>query len=263
MPSSKPPLVAPSLEALSVTKRFEGPVTALDQVDIEIYPGETVALIGESGSGKTTLLRLFNRMTVPTHGSVRVEGQDIAQVDVFALRRRIGYVQQDGGLIPHWSVARNVALVPRLQAWPQQRREARTTQALEMVGLDPTEFAERYPRELSGGQRQRVAFARALAAEPSILLLDEPFGALDALTRLEMQAQFRTLKKQLSATLVLVTHDLEEAFLLADRIGVLHRGKLLQLATPQQLRDNPQPGYVTDLLALKEQSLSARKGGQP
>ena len=227
MPSAHSPA---ALEAISVSKRYDGGVVALDRVDLRVAPGETVALIGESGSGKTTLLRLFNRMTVPTDGTVRVAGNDACQIDVFALRRRIGYVQQDGGLIPHWTVSRNVELVPRLLNWPRHRREEKIRQALHLVGLDPEEFHNRFPTELSGGQRQRVAFARALAAEPEILLLDEPFGALDALTRLEMQQQFRELKQDLSATLVLVTHDLEEAFL----VGRPHRHPLWRPAPPDR-----------------------------
>ncbi len=245
------PVAPPALEARSVVKHYPGDIVALDEVDLTVGSGETVALIGESGSGKSTLLRLFNRMTEPSRGQVFVGGEDISSKDVFGLRRGLGYVQQDGGLLPHWTVRRNVELVPRLLGWPREKRQSRARQSLSLVGLEPKSFEDRYPKELSGGQRQRVAFARALVTEPPILLLDEPFGALDALTRLELQQQFKTLKSQLEITLLLVTHDLDEAFLLADRIGVLRSGKLLQLASGQEMRTAPAAGYVADLLALR------------
>ncbi|MDY7093247.1 MAG: ATP-binding cassette domain-containing protein [Acidobacteriota bacterium] len=245
------PPETPILQASGVTKRYPGGVVALDGVDLEVRRGETVALIGESGSGKTTLLRLFNRMTEPTAGTVRVDGENVAAVDAIALRRRLGYVQQEGGLIPHWSVHRNVQLVPWLSGWEPRRRQRRGDEMLELVGLDPSTHGNRYPSELSGGQRQRVALARALAAEPEVILLDEPFGALDALTRAELQSQFLELEEQIHKTLLLVTHDLEEAFLLADRVGVMQGGRLLQVATPRELAAAPADPYVQRLLALR------------
>jgi osmoprotectant transport system ATP-binding protein len=241
----------PILEALEVAKTYGDGTAALAGVSLAVLPGETVALVGESGSGKTTLLRSFNRMVEPSSGAVRIEGKPAVDLDPIALRRRIGYVPQDGGLIPHWRVERNVELVPRLLGWDRDRRQQRTREMLELVGLHPDTHAARYPSELSGGQRQRVAFARALAADPPFILLDEPFGALDALTRLELHRQFLDLKQRLGKTALLVTHDLSEAFRLADRIGVMRGGRLLQLGTPEELRERPADPYVSALLEMR------------
>lgn len=238
----------PALEAASVTKTYADGTTALAGVSVTVTPGETVALVGESGSGKTTLLRMFNRMAEPTAGTVCVEGRSVADVDPIALRRHIGYVPQDGGLLPHWRVQRNVELVPRLLGWDETRRRERAWEMLELVGLSPEVHGGRYPAELSGGQRQRVAFARALAADPPILLLDEPFGALDTLTRRELHRQFLDLRARLPKTMVLVTHDLREAFRLADRIGVMKQGHLLQLGPAEELKERPADEYVRELL---------------
>ena len=240
----------PILEAVEVAKTYGDGTAALAGVSLAVNPGETVALVGESGSGKTTLLRTFNRMIEPSSGAVRIEGRPAAGLDPIALRRRIGYVPQDGGLIPHWRVERNVELVPRLLGWDRDRRRERTREMLELVGLSEAQ-AGRYPAELSGGQRQRVAFARALAADPPLILLDEPFGALDALTRLELHRQFLELKSRLAKTAVLVTHDLGEAFRLADRIGVMRGGRLLQLGVPKELEERPADPYVSALLELR------------
>jgi osmoprotectant transport system ATP-binding protein len=240
----------PILEAVEVAKTYGDGTAALAGVSLAVNPGETVALVGESGSGKTTLLRTFNRMIEPSAGAVRIEGKPAAGLDPIALRRRIGYVPQDGGLIPHWRVERNVELVPRLLGWDRDRRRKRTREMLELVGLSAAQ-AGRYPAELSGGQRQRVAFARALAADPPLILLDEPFGALDALTRLELHRQFLELKSRLAKTAVLVTHDLGEAFRLADRIGVMRAGRLLQLGVPKELEERPADPYVSALLELR------------
>ena len=240
----------PILEAVEVAKTYGDGTAALAGVTLAVNPGETVALVGESGSGKTTLLRTFNRMIEPSAGAVRIEGKPAADLDPIALRRRIGYVPQDGGLIPHWRVERNVELVPRLLGWDRDRRQQRTREMLELVGLSAAQ-GSRYPAELSGGQRQRVAFARALAADPPLILLDEPFGALDALTRLELHRQFLELKSRLAKTAVLVTHDLGEAFRLADRIGVMRAGRLLQLGVPKELEERPADPYVSALLELR------------
>ncbi|HWN19709.1 MAG TPA: ATP-binding cassette domain-containing protein [Gemmatimonadales bacterium] len=219
---------------------------ALDTVSIDVGRAECVALIGESGSGKTTLLRCFNRLVDPDHGRVLVDGVDAAKVDPIALRRRIGYVPQDGGLLPHWRVHRNVELVPWLRG--VHNRGELAVRALALVGLDPAALADRWPRELSGGQRQRVAVARALAASPDIILLDEPFGALDAITRGDLQVVFDGIRRELRVTAVLVTHDLNEAFLLADRIVVLRQGRVEQTASPRELREAPATEYVRQLL---------------
>lgn len=237
-----------ALEARDVSKLYADGTAALAGVSLAIAPGETVALVGESGSGKSTLLRLFNRMTEPTSGEVLLGGNPASALDPIALRRRTGYVQQDGGLLPHWTARRNVELVPRLLGWEEGRRRERGREVLALVGLDPDLHGPRYPGELSGGQRQRVAIARALAADPPVVLLDEPFGALDALTRAELHREFKELQRRLQKTVVLVTHDLAEAFRLADRIGVLKSGRLLQVDAPDDLRSRPADPYVQELL---------------
>lgn len=239
----------PVLEARSVSKVYAGGVQALDRVDLCVLDGETVVLVGESGCGKTTLLRAFNRLVEPTGGEIRLRGRPARELDPILLRRATGYVQQESGLLPHWTVGRNVELVPTLLGWPDGEKRVRADELLRLVGLDPAAFRGRYPRELSGGQRQRVAFARALAADPEVVLLDEPFGALDALTRLELQDQFLELKTRLGKTMLMVTHDLNEAFRLADRIAVMHRARLLRLATPAELRAQPGDPYTARLLA--------------
>ena len=196
----------------------------LDKISFEVERGETLVLLGRSGSGKTTALRLINRLLSPSGGTIFVDGQDVAQLDPIALRRRTGYVIQEFGLLPHWTVEQNVALVPRLLGWPEEKRKDRARELLEQVGLG--EMAERPPRQLSGGQRQRVGVARALAAEPGLLLFDEPFGALDPVTRHEMQQQFLRLQKRYQVAAVFVTHDLLEALRIGTRIAVLDAGKV-------------------------------------
>jgi len=206
----------------------------LSDLNLIVERGETLVLLGESGCGKTTTLKLVNRLFEPSAGEVRVEGKTTTEWDPIALRRRIGYVIQEGGLFPHFTIARNVGLVPALAGWEPQRIEERVRELLSVVGLDPDRFAERYPRELSGGQRQRVGVARALAVDPPLLLLDEPFGALDPLTRASLQREFADLTTRLGKTAILVTHDVREALILGRRIGLMHKGKLLLLETPEQ-----------------------------
>ncbi|MGB8475220.1 MAG: ATP-binding cassette domain-containing protein [Candidatus Acidiferrum sp.] len=204
----------------------------VSKVSLAISRGETLVLLGRSGSGKTTLLRLINRMLLPSEGQVFVEGRPTFESDLIRLRRGIGYVIQEAGLFPHFTVAQNVVLVPRLLKWPQIKWVERFEEMMRLVGLDPDEFAGRYPRELSGGQRQRVGVARALAADPPILLMDEPFGALDPVTRAELQREFSALARRLHKTIVFVTHDIREALLLASRIALLEAGRLVALAAP-------------------------------
>ena len=237
---------AVSLEAHEVHVRL-GQTAALAGVSVRVAPGACVALVGESGAGKTTLLRCFNRLVVPSAGSVLVDGRDVAGEPVVALRRQMGYVPQHGGLIPHWSVLRNVALVPDLLGRPESAAAA--TRALESVGLDPREFGTRFPGELSGGQRQRVAVARAIAARPGVLLMDEPFGALDAVSRFELRALCRALREELSITTLLVTHDLLEADYMAGEIVVLRSGRVEQRGTFEELERAPATPYVASLVA--------------
>ena len=203
-----------------------GTHVVLDDLHFTVGAGESVALVGRSGAGKSTVLKLINRLLLPHTGSVLVEGRDTREWDPIALRRRIGYVLQEVGLFPHLTVEENVALVPRLEGWPVERRRARAHDLLELMGLPPGEFADRWPRELSGGQRQRVGVARALAVDPPILLMDEPFGALDSITRQELRTEFQRIRRHLRQTVILVTHDMDEAFALGDRVGVLERGRV-------------------------------------
>jgi len=236
------------LEARQLSKRFPDGTYALQDINWSVQQGETMALIGESGSGKTTLLRLLNRLTEPSSGQVFIQGHPATNQDPIALRRRLGYVPQDGGLFPHWTIRRNVCLVPHLLQWSIEQQHDRLNTLLPLVNLDPSQIADRYPIELSGGQRQRVAVARALAADPPIVLLDEPFSALDPLTRHELHEQFLTLKSTLKKTMVVITHDLSEAFHLGDRITVLKDGHIHQVGTPKELMDSPATPYVTALL---------------
>ena len=204
----------------------------ISHLTLTVWQGETLVLLGESGCGKTTTLKLINRLLSPTSGEVRVENKATTEWDPIRLRRRTGYVIQEGGLFPHFTVAGNVGLVPALEGWDETRIKKRVGELLSLVGLDSSEFADRYPGELSGGQRQRVGVARALAAEPPLLLLDEPFGALDPLTRASLQRQFAELTRRLRKTAVFVTHDVREALLLGSRVGLMHEGRLLLLETP-------------------------------
>ena len=209
------------------------PNPIISNLNLTVERGETLVLLGESGCGKTTTLKLVNRLYTPTSGKVVVEGKSTTEWDAINLRRRIGYVIQEGGLFPHFTIARNVGLVPSLSGWDEQKTKSRVDELLKLVGLEPSRFAERYPRELSGGQRQRVGVARALAADPALLLLDEPFGALDPLTRASLQKEFGELTKRLGKTAILVTHDVREALLLGSRIALMHAGEIVLLETPK------------------------------
>jgi osmoprotectant transport system ATP-binding protein len=225
----------PIIEFQQVTYSVKGrTVPLISQLSLCVNSGETLVLLGRSGSGKTTLLRLINRMLVPSSGAVVVEGKSTMDWDAIRLRRHIGYVIQEAGLFPHFTVAENVGLVPKLEKWDPARIAERTDELLRIVGLDPIEFAGRRPAQLSGGQRQRVGVARALGADPSILLMDEPFGALDPVTRSELQREFSALAQRLGKTIVFVTHDLREALLLASRIVLLQNGKIVASAKPQE-----------------------------
>lgn len=210
-----------------------GAAKILDHLNLQIEKGKTLVLLGESGCGKTTTLKLINRLIEPTAGFVLVEGKPTMEWNQIKLRRRIGYVLQEAGLFPHFTIGRNIALVPELENWDEEKKRNRTAELLELVGLNPQKFSDRFPHELSGGQRQRVGVARALAANPDLLLLDEPFGALDPITRTNLQKEFASLVKELNKTAVFVTHDLREALLLGSRIALMEKGTIVFLDTPE------------------------------
>jgi osmoprotectant transport system ATP-binding protein len=213
----------------------------LSGVSLDIHQGETIALLGRSGSGKTTMLKIINRLRACTSGNILVEGRNLLEWDAIRLRRRIGYVIQEVGLFPHLTVEENVSLVPGLEKWPAARIKERFAEVMQLVGINPAEFAARYPRELSGGQRQRIGVARALAADPAILLMDEPFGALDPVTRAELQHEFLALARRVSKTIVLVTHDVREALLLGTRVVLLDAGRIVAEASPRGFLQLEQP----------------------
>lgn len=236
------------IELRSVRKVFDNPrgepIVAVDDVNLVVNTGETVCLIGPSGCGKTTTMKLVNRLLEPTSGEILVGGENVAHQDVISLRRRIGYVIQRGGLFPHMTVARNVSLLCELEHWPRDKTHARVEELLHLVNLPPEEFAHRYPNELSGGQRQRVGVARALVLNPDYILMDEPFGALDPITREQIHQEFSQLKQRVQKTIILVTHDLAEAFQLGDRVALMFQGNILQLGTETEFREHPANSFV-------------------
>ena len=242
------------IELTNVARRFGG-FSALDGVSLTVEDGEILVLIGASGSGKSTLLQLINRLQDPSSGSVSVDGENIAGVAPEQLRRRMGYVIQGGGLFPHWTVARNIGTVPRLLGWDRARIAARVDELLDLLRLDAARLREAYPHLLSGGQQQRVGVARALAAHPSILLMDEPFGALDPVTRAELQAEIRRIHVETGCTIVFVTHDMDEALSLATRIAVIDRGRLIQLGTPLELLTRPATAQVARFIGTADRGL--------
>jgi osmoprotectant transport system ATP-binding protein len=235
--SQKPEI---ALEFRNVSFQINGNLL-LSNLDLTIYQGEALILLGRSGSGKTTTLKLINHLLIPTQGQVLVNNRSTTDWDEIQLRRSIGYVVQEIGLFPHFNIKQNVGLVPSLEKWTPQRIQARVYEMLNLVGLEPEKFAQRYPHQLSGGQRQRVGVARALAADPSILLMDEPFGALDPITRLELQQQFLYLQRQLGKTVIFVTHDIQEAFFLGTRIGLMYEGNLVALGTREEFLQSQHP----------------------
>ncbi|MCV9966305.1 ABC transporter ATP-binding protein [Pararhizobium sp. BT-229] len=252
------------IEIDGITKRYDGN-TVVKDVSMAIAPRTVTVIVGTSGSGKTTLLRMINRLVEPTAGTIRLDGEDNRAMPGFELRRRIGYAIQGHGLFPHRTVAQNIATVPVLLGWAKARIDAKVAELLALFQLDPAQFAGRFPHELSGGQQQRVGVARALAAEPNVLLMDEPFGALDPIIRAKAQADLLDIQRLLKTTIVLVTHDMDEAFHLADKIAVMDKGELIQYGAPAELVKNPATEFVQTLIGASERPfrlLSIETAGQ-
>jgi osmoprotectant transport system ATP-binding protein len=253
----------------ALTKTFPGvPMPAVDRLSLDIPDGTTCVLIGPSGCGKTTTMRMINRLIEPTSGRIILDGEDVTAIDPVALRRRIGYVIQQIGLFPHMTIAANIATVPRLLGWDQAKIAARIDEMLTLVGLEPASFRSRFPRELSGGQRQRIGVARALAADPPVMLMDEPFGAIDPITRDNLQNEFLRILRRLKKTVIFVTHDIDEAIKMGDRIAILKDGRLVQYGTPDEILSRPANDFVAEFVgadrALKRLNLvSVRAVMQP
>ena len=250
-----------SIELLNVTKQYPGQdQAAVENFSMKINPGELIMLVGPSGCGKTTTMKMINRIIEPTSGSITIDGEDVLSLDQNTLRRRIGYVIQQIGLFPHMTIAENVSVVPKLLGWSKEKTAARVEELLSVVELDPKTFLNRYPKQLSGGQQQRVGVARALAADPPVMLMDEPFGATDPITREKLQAEFLRLQESIGKTIVFVTHDFDEAIKLGDRIAVLGpKSKIEQFDTPAKILANPASAYVSSFIgegaALKRLAL--------
>ncbi|AQZ50104.1 ABC transporter ATP-binding protein [Martelella mediterranea] len=241
------------IEIDGITKVY-GKARAVDNVSLTVERGELAAIVGTSGSGKTTLMRMINRLVEPTSGTIRIDGRDNRDLPAYELRRGIGYAIQGHGLFPHRTVAENIATVPKLLGWDRKKRDDRVDELLTLFNLEPELYRDRMPQELSGGQKQRIGVARALAAEPALLLMDEPFGALDPIIRAKAQEDLLKIQRQFSTTVVLVTHDMDEAILLGHRIGVMHEGKLLQYAPPAEIIAHPASDFVNELLGTGDKA---------
>src|SRR5690349_11043339 len=239
----------PKIRLDKVAKTYPGgKVAAVDELTLDVHEGEILVLVGPSGCGKSTTLRLINRMIEPSGGRILLDGEDVTKVNADKLRRRIGYVIQQIGLFPHQTISQNIATVPRMLGWDKEKTKARSEELLTMVGLDPDQYRDRYPKELSGGQAQRVGVARALGADPDIMLMDEPFGAIDPITRDRLQNEFLRLQKELRKTIVFVTHDIDEAIKMGDRIAIMRDGRLVQIDTPDNLLAAPANEFVADFV---------------
>ncbi|MEL7658781.1 MAG: ABC transporter ATP-binding protein [Bacillota bacterium] len=238
-----------AIEFVDVSKKYKNAgYNAVDHVSLAIEEGELITVLGSSGCGKTTLLKMINHLNVPSEGKIILFGEDINDVDVVKLRRRIGYVIQQVGLFPHMTVAENIATVPKLLKWSKDKTDARVNELLGLVGLESSEFSKRYPSQLSGGQQQRVGLARALAADPKIMLLDEPFGAIDAITRMNLQDELLRIHRGLKKTLIFVTHDINEAFKMGTRVIIMNQGRISQFDTPWNIARNPADDFVSALI---------------
>ncbi|WP_166253475.1 ABC transporter ATP-binding protein [Marinobacter salicampi] len=242
------------IELKNVTRRF-GETVAVDNINLTIETGEVCVLVGSSGCGKSTTLRMINRLLSHSDGDILVDGQDITTMNPQKLRLNMGYVIQGTGLFPHWTVARNIAMVPRLLKWPKERIDARVDELMTLLGLDPAIHADKFPQQLSGGQAQRVGVARALAADPNILLMDEPFGAVDAITRENLQLEMLRIQQQVRKTTVFVTHDIDEALRLATRIAVMDQGRIIQHDTPENILRRPASDFVENLVGKQDRGL--------
>jgi len=229
-----------------ITKAYQTGVNAVSDFTLSIAEGELLAIIGPSGCGKTTVLKMLNRLVEPTSGRILLNGEDIRTLDPIALRRNMGYVIQQVGLFPHMTVLENITVVPDILGWPLEKQRMRAYELLELIDMNPTEFARRYPYQLSGGQQQRIGVLRALAADPAVILMDEPFGAVDPLTRTKLQLELKTLQTRLHKTILLVTHDIDEAFRLADRVLLMQGGRIVQLGLPAELLDHPATSFVRE-----------------
>ena len=245
----------PGITFRNVTKLFDGSSAsraAVNNITLDVHEREFVVLLGPSGCGKTTLMRMVNRLIEPTSGEISVGDRDIHQISITDLRRQIGYVIQQGGLFPHMTVAQNIATVPRLLGWPKDRTAKRVDELLELVALSPDEYRGRYPRQLSGGQQQRIGIARAMAADPEVMLMDEPFGAIDAITRGDLQNELLKIQRKVGKTVMFVTHDVEEALRLADRIAVMRSGEVVQFDTPLNILSRPADAFVEELVGTQD-----------
>ena len=238
-----------AIEFQNVIKYFKGAsYNAVDNVSFTVQEGEFITILGSSGCGKTTLLKMINRLYEPDSGNIILFGEDVKTVDVVKVRRRIGYVIQQIGLFPHYTIGDNIATVPKLLKWEKDRIDARVDELLTLVGMEPKEFRDRYPSQLSGGQQQRVGLARALAVDPKIMLMDEPFGAVDSITRTKLQNELITLHRETGKTFLFVTHDIEEAFMLGSRVIIMNEGEIVQFDTPENIIRHPADGFVSSLV---------------
>ena len=229
-----------------IAKSYQAGVNAVSEFTLSIAEGELLAIIGPSGCGKTTVLKMLNRLVEPTSGRILLKGEDIRTLDPIALRRNMGYVIQQVGLFPHMNILENITVVPDILGWPLEKQRIRAYELLELIDMNPSEFARRYPYQLSGGQQQRIGVLRALAADPAVILMDEPFGAVDPLTRTKLQQELKTLQTQLHKTILLVTHDIDEAFRLADRVLLMQGGRIVQLGRAAELLDHPATPFVRE-----------------